>query len=58
MNELTIEKTKRKKETNVHKEKWYNKFIQIIIPFCIAGLGMVGAGILFSIVKVRILSYT
>ena len=36
------------------KEKWYFKMIQIIIPFFIAGFGMVGAGILFSFVQVSI----
>ena len=34
------------------KEKWYFKLIQIVIPFLIAGLGMVGAGVLFSFVSV------
>ena len=33
-------------------EKWYFKFLQIVIPFFIAGFGMVGAGILFSVVEV------
>ena len=33
-------------------EKWYINLIQIVIPFIIAGFGMVGAGILLNEVKV------
>ena len=32
-----------------HKnEKWYYSLIQIVIPFLIAGMGMVGAGVLLN----------
>lgn len=48
-NNHIIEKELENKKT---KEKWYFKFIQISIPFLIAGFGMVGAGILFSYVQV------
>jgi hypothetical protein len=52
-NEFTIEEVKPVENKTVQtKEKWYSKFMQIIIPFFIAGFGMVGAGILFSEVQV------
>ena len=36
------------------KEKWYLKLVQIVIPFFIAGFGMVGAGLLLAVVSVCI----
>jgi hypothetical protein len=33
-------------------EKWYLKLIQIVIPFLIAGFGMVSAGLLLEKVQV------
>jgi len=36
-----------------HKEnKWYINLIQIMIPFFLAGFGMVGAGLLLDYVQV------
>lgn len=35
--------------TKTAKEKWYTKLFQIVVPFMIAGIGMVGAGLLFNI---------
>ena len=37
----------------IKKEKWQINLIQIIIPFFIAGIGMVGTGILLSVVQVE-----
>ena len=34
------------------KEKWYFVMIQIVIPFLIAGMGMVCAGVLLDEVQV------
>jgi hypothetical protein len=35
-----------------HKERWYTILMQVCIPFLIAGLGMVGAGLILDVVKV------
>ena len=35
-----------------HKERWYTILAQVCIPFLIAGLGMVGAGLILDVVKV------
>lgn len=35
------------------KEKWHLNLIQIIIPFLIAGFGMVSAGVLLEKVQVK-----
>lgn len=35
-----------------NNEKWYVMFIQILIPFVIAGFGMVAAGVLLDYVQV------
>lgn len=37
-----------------NEESWQVKLVQIVIPFFIAGLGMVGAGCLLSVVQVKI----
>jgi hypothetical protein len=34
------------------KEKWYFVMVQIFIPFLIAGMGMVAAGVLLDEVQV------
>jgi hypothetical protein len=40
-------------DTGHHKEnKWYINLIQIMIPFFLAGFGMVGAGLLLDYVQV------
>lgn len=36
------------------KEKWQHILREILIPFIIAGIGMVAAGILFDIVEVTL----
>lgn len=43
-------------ETTTHKiihltERWYTILAQVILPFIIAGLGMVGAGVVLDIVQ-------
>ena len=38
--------------TDKNEETWKAKIVQIVIPFFLAGLGMVGAGLLLSTVKV------
>jgi len=35
------------------KESWLTIFSQVFIPFIIAGLGMVGAGVILDVVKVN-----
>lgn len=36
----------------VEEEKWYNITIQVFIPFMIAGVGTIGAGIVLGNVEV------
>lgn len=45
------EKTKVK--VDISHEKWYQTLIQISIPFLIAGIGTIGAGIILGRVDVR-----
>lgn len=40
-------------ERILKKEKWYSIAIQIFIPFMIAGMGTIGAGIVLGKVDVR-----
>lgn len=37
----------------VEEEKWYNITIQVFIPFMIAGIGTIGAGIVLGDVEVN-----
>ncbi len=40
------------KEDNHHSdERWYTILLQILLPFFIAGFGMVGAGVVFDTVQ-------
>lgn len=41
-------------EVTLKKEKWYSLFIQIFIPFMIAGVGTIGAGIVLGKVEVNV----
>lgn len=43
-------------EVTVKKEKWYSVFIQIFIPFMIAGVGTIGAGIVLGKVQVNVVN--
>lgn len=36
-------------------EKWYHILREVILPFFLAGLGMVGAGVIFDIIAVIII---
>lgn len=38
--------------TSVDEEKWYNITLQVFIPFMIAGIGTIGAGIVLGNVEV------
>lgn len=38
----------------VDTEKWYSVTLQIFVPFCLAGLGTIGAGVVLDNVKVCI----
>jgi hypothetical protein len=40
------------KEPDHETQKWYIILLQVLFPFCIAGLGMVLAGVIFDIVQV------
>ena len=40
---------------NDHHEKWYVITLQILLPFFIAGFGMVGAGVVLDIVQVSLI---
>lgn len=38
-------------------ERWYQTTLQVAVPFFIAGLGTIGAGLVLADVKVRSLQY-
>lgn len=50
---ITDEENLNKLNEEHQHEKWYHSLIQIVIPFLIAGMGMVGAGVLLNEVQVR-----
>jgi hypothetical protein len=50
---VTDEENLKKLNDEHQHEKWYHSLIQIVIPFLIAGMGMVGAGVLLNEVQVR-----
>lgn len=39
-------------EETIITEKWYQTILQILVPFLIAGIGTIGAGIVLNNVKV------
>ena len=45
------------KEDKCSEEKWYTIFIQVLLPFLIAGFGMVAAGVVLDSVQVIKLAF-
>lgn len=43
-----------KDNAKVKEEKWYHTTIQVSIPFFLAGIGTIGAGVILGHVEVRI----
>lgn len=41
----------------VENEKWYSATLQIFVPFCLAGFGTIGAGIVLDNVNVYIIIF-
>lgn len=39
--------------SSVEEEKWYNIALQVFVPFMIAGIGTIGAGIVLGEVEVK-----
>jgi hypothetical protein len=48
-------KTKKKKSQLIIDETWYHTGLQIAVPFFIAGIGTIGAGLVLATVKVNVL---
>lgn len=44
-------------EALLKKEKWYSVSIQIFIPFMIAGIGTIGAGLVLGRVEVQYIKH-
>ena len=40
-------------KASLHKERWYWLTLQVSVPFLIAGVGTIGAGVLLGEVEVR-----
>lgn len=45
-----------KDKGKVKEEKWYHTTIQVSIPFFLAGIGTIGAGVILGHVEVRIVT--
>lgn len=41
---------------DIREERWYHTVMQVSIPFFIAGIGTIGAGLVLNEVKVRVFS--
>lgn len=40
-------------ESDIRTERWYHTILQVSVPFFIAGIGTIGAGLVLNEVKVR-----